>query len=316
MRDEYYESKRISNSSLSWFQKSPKFFKRMLDKEIKQEDKSYFKYGKLVHKYISEPDTFDEEYLVMSYDIPTSPQQKQFCIDYAETGDLIESYKNNYKSKKKDKELIELATNLATKYENYIKSLKNDGDKVIISEEKLEFLKEIKTSVSNHIKANELLLEKPGLTELPIYWNYKDESNDVHNLECKSKIDKVIIDKENKSITLIDLKTTYQIHNFKESFDEYSYDRQLAFYWLAIASYFETEFLGEDIDEYSKHTYIVAINSTPKYPEVRVFNIPVGYLNSGLAQIQHIMPDLHWHYENDKWDHTKQYYFNDGVDRL
>lgn len=324
MKDEYRESKRISNSSLTWFQISPKYFQQRLNQEVEEETSKSLVWGDMVHKYILEPKVFNETFVVLDYETPTSQQQKDFCLQVAIQKDkagltdenLIKIYKTNYKIKASNDKVLGLATELKEKYDNYIQYLILQTKKVIINSKQLEKLEQIKQLITNHVKANQLIFEKDGINELPIYWLYKDELNDIKELECKSKLDRVIIDKENKSITLVDVKTTFDISNFKESVDKYNYARQLAFYWLALGSYFETEMIGEDFDEYTKNTYIVAINTMNNREEVRVFEITESLLNQGLEEIVTVMAELNWHFNNNKWDHTLRYYTNDGVDKL
>ncbi len=45
-------------------------------------------------------------------------------------------------------------------------------------------------------------------------------------IPCKSLLDRVKFDVKNKKVYLIDLKTTSDIGNFKESFDKYTYGIQ------------------------------------------------------------------------------------------
>ena len=56
----YYDELKVSNSSLSWFQQSPKYFKLMLDGDIKQESKPYFEKGQMIHMYLLEPEEYPD----------------------------------------------------------------------------------------------------------------------------------------------------------------------------------------------------------------------------------------------------------------
>src|SRR3972149_8199541 len=99
---EYFNEKRVSSSSLKWFETSPLFFKKMLDKEIEQETKRYFEIGKKIHTKLLEPDEFNKNYIFLDYETPKSENQKKFCEDYitsrARTKDekLIAAFRSNY----------------------------------------------------------------------------------------------------------------------------------------------------------------------------------------------------------------------------
>lgn len=119
-----------------------------------------------------------------------------------------------------------------------------------------------------------------------------------------------MIDHTLKKITLVDLKTTADVWNFEHSIEEYDYRRQLAYYWLAIHWYFKYE-LNIDIDEYTKETYIIAIQSNNGY-EVRVINFTPECIEERLTIISETIRRICWHKQNDLWDHSREYYDGDG----
>jgi hypothetical protein len=166
-----------------------------------------------------------------------------------------------------------------------------------------------------HKKAKELLhldpfnTHKTAYNEFVIFW--KDM---IHNVKCKSMIDRFVIDEENKVVQLIDLKTTAVFKGFKEKSRDFKYFRQLAFYWMAIGWYFKHE-LNKDLSQYKLETYIVALRTTEN-PEIKVYTISDTLLNEGLVEINAIMPLLGWHYETNQWDHPKEYYNGNGEEKL
>jgi len=135
--------------------------------------------------------------------------------------------------------------------------------------------------------------------ERVIFFNFLD-------VDCKAMLDRVIIDHKNKVIRLIDIKTTSNVGEFKHSLEEFRYYRQLAFYWAAIYHEFK-------LYDYSKETYIIAIQKGD-VPDCRVFNISKDWLSTGLNEIEDLLPKIKWHQDNNKWDHTKEYYDNNGIE--
>jgi len=320
---QYYKEKRISSSSLKYFEQSPLLFKRFLDSELDQEEKVYLNRGKQIHMAILEPKLFKSNYTYLDFETPKSEQQKQFCEDYLaylsldyskEDESLIRAYKNNYKVSKDDKAL-EDATTLKTKlskYINYLQTRKKFKD--VLSYTDWTRIQNLKDNCAIHKKAKELLFtdeldNREIYNELVIFWE-----DPIHKLPCKSMIDRLIIDHENKKIILIDLKTVNAFTKFKERCNEFGYFRQMAFYWYAITWYFINE-IKKDISQYSKETYLVALKTTDD-AEVKVYKVPEVYLNDGLIEINELLRLIQWHWENDKWDYTREYYLGDGDEHI
>lgn len=320
---EYYSEKRVSSSSLKWFETSPLFFKKMLDKEIEQETKRYFEIGKKIHMKILEPNEFDKNYIFLDYETPKSENQRQFCEDYitypARKADdkLLYAYRKNYSADKLTEEkTIEKATDLKkqlSKYITYLKKRSEVKDILTFSDNKL--IEELAELTKVHIAANKLLYltdedRMNGVEEFnetPIFFDWM-------GVPCKSMLDRFLIDHKNKVVKLIDLKTTVNLGEFSHSFEEFSYYRQMAFYWGALYDYFKTKYPAIK-DYYSKETYIVGLQKGD-LPECRVFQIGETWLSNGLDEIEQLLPRIKWHFDNDQWEHRQEYYENNGVEIL
>jgi hypothetical protein len=331
---QYYSEKRISSSSLKYFEQSPLTFKKFLDQELDQEEKSYLTRGKQIHMAILEPKVFKANYTHLDFETPSSAQQKQFCEDYIkylkipfslekdplanilnEDSSLINAYKDNYKTTAKDEKILELANDLKDKLSKYVEYLqKRKQFKDILSNTDWQRIKDLKEGCKIHKKANDLVFNedldtRTFLNEFVIFWEHP-----LYKLPCKSMIDRLIIDHNNKVVTLIDLKTANTFKDFKERCNEFSYFRQMAFYWMAINWYFVNE-LKLNFDEYTKETYIVALKTVDN-PEVKVFKITEQQLKDGWLDLTEQMTLLAWHWENDKWEYTRSYYIGDGDEKL
>jgi gluconate kinase len=317
---DYYDIKKVSSSSLKWFEVSPKYFLKMYLKELDEENKFIYKKGTMVHTYLLEPEVFGKEYVFLDFETPKSQQQKDFCDKVArfKKGNkkeiLLRAYRDCYSTKEPDEKVLEKATSLEKQYKDYIKSIKISTIKIVIPKSSDDKLKEITQEIKNHKVASKLifgdldnLFEKTEVhNEFQIYWKFM-------NVECKSMIDRLIIDHENKIIKLVDLKTSSTYDEFDDKLFEYDYNRQLAFYWLAIYNWAKQNNII--IDDYKKETYIVAINM--KEPtEVKVYSITDKTLNMGLNSIERIMKELEWHFETNNWDYTRDYYEGDGTIKI
>lgn len=318
----YYEdNSRISNSAIGWFlKKGPRYLKDMLDGKEEGLSAKYLEKGTMIHMYLLQPEEFWDNYIILDYEKPKSPQQIAFCESFVSSSEfvhedkLVDAYKKAYTCKGLATDaIIKKAEELYNKLLDYIEYLEKKDFKTVISFADLNMLKNIKRNIENHKKANELLnndITALWFNEFHINWE-----DTKHNVPCKSLLDRVIFDHENKKITLIDLKTTADVYNFKHSVEEYDYYRQIAFYILALTWYMEIE-KEIDISDYDLEAYIIAIQSNGSN-EVRVFNmLNEKELSDRKDLISNALSDISYHLQTGNWDHTRNYYEEDGVEKL
>ena len=330
----YYEdNSRISNSAIGWFLISPRYYRDMMDGNIKNKPTQSMEDGSMIHMYLLQPEEFKKNYIILDFQTPSSQQQKQFCNDYINSKankpiyKAIEAFKANYNtSGKSDDKIAKESLEMALKLKSYIKFLRSsDSGKKVISWADMGMLMNIKKNVQSHKKANELLFNRVdspniiAINEFHINWTWRLRPKDMleverTSMECKSLIDRLIIDHDNKSITLVDIKTTVSVAGFKESFTKFDYARQMAYYWFAITWYFDNE-LNIDISEYSHNTYIVAIQNNGSN-ECRVFEVPENAIIEKSEKIKEILSEIDWHMSNDLWEYRKEYYEGDGTESL
>jgi len=320
---EYYKEKRVSSSSLKWFEISPLFFRKMLDKEIEQLPMRWLEIGKKVHMKLLENEEFNKNYIFLDYSTPKSENQKKFCEDYITfrskrmEDKLIYAYKKNYTADKLPKEkIIERATELKQQLSKYITYLKKRSEyKDILTYSDNKLINDLEQCVKDHIAANKLIY----LTDEDRMNNIEEYNENIIffkflDIECKAMLDRLIIDHKNKIIKLIDIKTTSNLSEFNRSFEEFKYYRQLAFYWIAIHHSWTIFNLVSNID-YKKESYIIGLQKGD-IPECKVFNIEESWLSKGLNEIESILPEIKWHYDNNLWNHSRFYYENNGIEKL
>ena len=310
----YYDIKAVSASSLKWFEISPLYFKKMLDKEIEQAPQRFFEFGTQVHMKLLEPARFEQEYCTLEFRTPSSEQQKQFCIDYLMypakkiEEKAVYAYKKNYVSKESDDKIKEKSVKLKEQLHDYIQYLKKRTEvKDVLSKSVWQSLDEIYATVHKHEKAHDLLTDIDNkdifyANEFEIMWTYPG-----YDLPCKSAIDRLIIGHTNKTIKIVDIKTTQLLHEFKEHFNDLKYYRQMAYYWLAIAWYFKNVLNRDDFDDYTHETYIIGIQKKDII-ECKVYQISEPQITNGFNEVVNIIDDLQWHWKNDKWEYSKKYY--------
>lgn len=318
--DYYSDNTRISNSAIGWFlKKGPRYLKDMLDGKEEGISAKYLDKGTMIHMYLLQPEEFWSNYMIIDYEKPKTAQQLAFCEAYfssteiVEEDKLINAYKASYSGNNMSKDaMLKKAKELQLKFAEYIEFLDKNQTYTVISFVDLNMLKNIKKNIDSHIKANELLTDQPRVechNEFHINWEAEKQG-----VSCKSLLDRVKIDHANKKITLIDLKTTADVYNFKHSVEEYDYYRQIAFYILALTWYMKDQ--GYDIEDYDIEAYIVAIQSNGNN-EVRVFNmLNEKELLARKDLIADTLTEISYHYQTGNWDHTREYYENDGTETL
>lgn len=325
----YYEDNtRISNSNIGWFlKKGPRYLKDMLDGKEEGLKLPQLEKGSMIHEYILQPDEFWKDYVILDFEIPKVKQQKMLCELYHrakqiylledEETKLLYAYNSSYANKKSDEVKVKEAREIINANQDYLKYLESADNKKVISFADLTLLKTIKKNIQEHKKANELLFDFPSTfeahNEFHINWEYPNAS-EFGDLSCKSLLDRVMIDTENKKIILIDIKTTANVYDFKHSVEEFDYYRQLAYYWLAIHWYLKHE-RDVDFEDYTYETYIIAIQNHDGY-EVRVFRMDLQSIESRLNTIDYAIKRIAWHKDNNLWDHMKEYYETDGSEDL
>lgn len=313
----YYEDNtRVSNSSIGYFLESPMYFKQKMDGTIANEESSAMAHGTMIHEYILQPDEFNKDYVLCPEDIqvPQSGQQRSFCKLVAESLEIeplrafVSAYKATYSivGKSEDKIASE-ATKMGTTLKSYIDLLK-DG-RTIMPKYMFNKCEKLRNNILEHKFASKLLNRKDVEEhhEFHINWEY-------NGVPCKSLLDCVQFDYENKECTIIDLKTTVKINHFEESIKKYDYMRQLCFYSLAAEWYLMNE-KNVNMDEWTFKFYIVALDSG--YDSfVRVFRFDYINILQRDATIHKAICDIKWHKENNLWEHSREYYEGDGCEKL
>lgn len=314
----YQDNSRISNSAIGWFMKNgPSYLRKKLDGLIPDEKGSQLEKGTMIHEYILQPEEFDKDYMVFIGTKPSSDNQRRFCEELIKTIEIepkkafLDAYKKSYSiiGKSEDKMLSE-ACKIASTLTDYIDALK-DG-RTIISQYDLQKCIDVKENILNH-KAASKLLDNPDWEE-----HHEFHINWEHNgVKCKSLLDCVKFDFENKRCQLIDLKTTVKLWHFEDSISTYDYMRQLCFYYGAIMWYLEKErdVMFSDLVEWSFEFFIIAIDSTSQ-SDVRVFKFNELQVLDKDELITNTILTIKWHQENNLWEHTREYYEGDGCETL
>ena len=322
----YYEDKtRISNSNIGWFlNKGPAFLHKMLTEDVPEEKSQALERGTMIHEYILQPEEFQKDYVVWNKSRPTSAQQEKFCQALVSSTEIepnraiLDAFKQAYSTagKSEDKMLSE-GLKIASTLEDYIDFLKANDGRIMITPWDAKMLEKIKHNIQSHKLANRIVYlndvnasGKENHHEFHINWEWYGEMP----MACKSLLDGLTLDFNNKKAIIYDLKTTQKLWHFEDSMEMYDYCRQLAYYTMAVKWYLKNE-CNENENDWTFEHYIIGIDTTGAY-EIRVFKVEELMVQSRNGVIQDALTDIAWHQANDKWEHSRSYYEGDGSESL
>lgn len=345
----YYEDKtRISNSNIGWFlNKGPAFLHKMLTEDVPEEKNPVLERGTMIHEYILQPDEFQKDYVVWDKEKPSSTQQEKFCQELANSVEIepdkasISAYKASYTTKgMSDKACLEKALEIEKRLKDYISFLRCHDNRIMITPYDYMMLEKIEQNISSHklawniiwplgkykdVQLNSITSEQMNIFaehEFHINWEWSWLKEHV---SCKSLLDGLTIDFNNKIVIIYDLKTTQKLWHFEDSMQMYDYERQLSYYTMAVKWYLENEcgIDGEDIAyNWKFQHFIIGIDTTGSY-EIRVFRVKLKYYESNklnlvstTTKIDEALFDIAWHQKTNKWEHSRAYYEGDGSEEL
>ena len=335
----YYEDRtRISNSNIGWFlQKGPAYLHKMLTDPPPEEKNAVLERGTMIHEYILQPEEFQKNYVVWDKSRPSSVQQEKFCQALAFSTEIepnraiLSAFKDAYSTagRSEDKMLSE-GLKIASTLKDYIDFLKANDGRTMISPWDVKMLEKIKQNIQSHKLASKII-ETPVLETSKPFLDEPEPGTIIHaayhefhinwefrGVQCKSLLDGLTLDFENKKAIIYDLKTTQKLWHFEDSIKQYDYCRQLMYYRFAVEWYLKHE-CGEKTpeSEWSFEFYIIGIDTTGTY-EIRVFSLSESDVNIDHKGwlICNTLDKIAWHQATGKWDHSREYYEGDGSEKL
>lgn len=317
----YFKIKRVSNSSLSYINPdqdgSANKYKQYIDGVLPRESSASLELGDLVHKYMLEPENFNvlemnkpSESIVsiVDYVIESVHQDNldssggdlsKFDAMITEGADMIK-YGQNWKD-------ATIVNKVVTMGQEYFKFVLTSKDKQIIDTSTAYRLQECVISLQAHKGAQKLLNDNDdkavkAFNELSINW---EKEIDGYTHKCKSKIDRLIINTEKKTFTVVDLKTlSKHISKYPKSFSYWHTGRQVAFYEDAAKAWLNEN--GYINYKPSKNHYIVAVMTTDPYL-TRVFSVAHEHIFAGRTEYYSLLDRVRFHTESNDWVFEMEY---------
>lgn len=317
----YYAKEDISNSDLGELKMSPRRFVMRKQQEM-QTKSGAMQLGTLIHQFTLEPENFVMadvepvggkmgEYIKAYFELEKSgiPEDK-----ISDTAYRAAQYKESHsKPNTVYKSFRNKPENVA-----FYEFLKKADGKIALNNKDKQIIEGCLMSLRSHVVANKLLFAENG--ENIESFNEKEMYFEQEGVNCKSKLDRVIVNHNDKTVTLVDLKTTssqvygecislntktgvllrdWHVTGFMYSCLQYSYHRQLAFYENALQA---------EYPDYTVESFIIAIDTKGSY-DCAIYKLPNEWLVEGREEIKCLLSEYKHYKQSNVWD-VKQGYEN------
>ena len=243
--EEYFADKSANQSYLKTLVKGVDFITKD-EKKMYYEEKGHFIIGSGVDVLITQGEpAFNEQYYVFNETVKPSdtimsmiqmifdnskidgvPAKGLHLIEDADV--LVACDAHTYQARWKEETRI---AKVREQGEYYFSQLKEAVGKQILSEREFEIINNIVISLKSNIWTSTYFQNHKDIDiyfQVPIYFSHMD-------IPCKALLDMVVIDKQLKTITPIDLKTMGgYTSEFEYAFKKRGYDFQAAFYTIAL----------------------------------------------------------------------------------
>lgn len=308
----------FSYSSLNRLKFSPSlFYKDYILKEREVRTDKHLIEGKLIHLLLLQPEEFDNNFALVPGKIPSDAVRRVLneVKDTADKEDLEDlepniitalKHQNLYQSIKDDsKRLSKILTDDNKEYYKFL--LNCDGKDIIDQDiykkcnESVELIKENK-SVMEALASNETDFELDD-TESFVE---KSLSCKLQNYDfgLKGIIDKYIIDHKNKTIRIIDFKTTGKsVTEFAETVEFYNYWLQAAIY-----SVLALKNAGDKGKDYKINFTFIVID---KYNQIYSFPVRPTTMDAWYVGLEQALDVAKYHIDNMNFDLPYEFLVNE-----
>lgn len=316
--EKYYSVKGVSSSSLRYIDPkdggSPQKYKDFLDGKLDEGFKPHLINGTLVHLCSLEPDKF----VVASVPKPTAVLGEvadTMVLQGLELNDenvlnTIRAWKwqDNWGDATVLKKFNEAGGN---EYVQFMQDIKNAG-KIGMSESTGRVVDACKTSMKMNEKMNYFMEEIDeedfieSFNEEEIYW-----TKTVYDakLKFKSKLDRLILNHQQRTYTLLDVKTTGKpISLFQYSFEDFKYPRQLKFYDVAAKQFLKKKGYGD----YTLDKAFIAAVESHGYHTSQLFDV-TSYLTRNSVELEGLIKRIAFHYSTAMWTESMESFVGDGI---
>lgn len=289
-----------------------------------EEEAEHFRKGKSLDCLITSPELWVEEFSVIDIDRPTGKMNTFIhnLPNHISRTSAINEYKDAYEKADYKINIEKVVSYLWDDPRNRQFFLKKKviGSKLLLTKSEYKDVLSAKRELERNEKFIKWFRSSDTLrveTQKPIYFKYR-------GIDCKGLLDSLVWDDTNKIVYPVDLKSTGKpTIFFEQSFIQYGYFRQAAFYTEAVHQYLQENNLYYTI--YPFQFVVVEIKEYPKMGpiiwETSEKDIDCG-MNGGFIKdtfykgINQLIDDYKWHKEHDLWEYTREVYLANQILKL
>jgi hypothetical protein len=328
-----------SSSSLKEFSMDrKKYYRRyVLGEKTDDKDTQAATTGRVVETLLLEPEEFDNRFHMSSCaKAPTGLMLDFVNALYTHTtsatnehGQITKNFEDIAKDAyvdsgfkiKFDAVLAKFAGSDAEVYYNELRIVKAKGLTVVTTEDVTNAER-----IVTELKTNSTTAEIVNLinsVRWEVFNQLQIEGYEINGMKFKSMFDKLVIDHENKTVQVYDLKCVWAVENFYEEY--YLYRRayiQAFLYWKASVAFAkENDMEGYHV-LYPK--FIVCDSTNYMNPLIYILNDEdlddayEGFEHKGRQYpgVKHLIEDLTWAIDNNIWNISRNNYIDGGVVKL
>ena len=245
----------------------------------KSEESMAYRFGSAVDCLLT-TDEFWKKYAIGTGKTPP-PMMLNYINRLIETSDSLDAYKfSRYKIS------IDKVEKNFEEYREYYEAKKNNI--TLLSEDEFKNIEETVSKIDRS-PFKTLFTNKDNLHQLEIKFNYK-------GFICSGTLDILEVDNVNKTLRVIDLKTTKDITTFEDSYYMYKYYRQVTYYTKGIELCIEDS--NNELFKYNGSTVLepafLVVDRVLPYP--LLYSVNEKY--RGIDEIDNLLDLFQWHIDN------------------
>ena len=336
---QYRAVKMDSSSSLKEFSENRKKYhkKYILNEKVEEEDNLAATMGRIVETLLLEPEEFDKRFhMSIVTSAPTGLMldfvealYKHTAAATNEDGVLTRNFEEICKDAyvdsgfkiKLDAVLNKFMGSDAEVYYKEIREVRSKGLTVVTTKDVDNATKIVEELKTNDFTAG--IVNTVKSARYGVYNQLQVEGYEVFGHQFKSMMDKVIVDHDEKTIQVYDLKCTWSVENFYDEY--YLYRRayiQGYLYYIGARHYFKE--LVDDGYNVLYPKFIVCDSTNYSAPLIYAMGVDnaadavSGFVHKGRQYpgVASLIEDLKWAIKNDKWNISRENYINNGVAKL
>ncbi len=325
----YYESNKISQSKLKVFLDSKeKYFYRFVQNNYKSNDTDSLGFGRYYHTLVFQPELLKSKYVVNN-GYTVGGNMGVFIEEFykahivaglqEETAKQIAYEKSEFKlsidtiwKKFQDSDDPKNVNNLL-----YYKFLKTTKGKEFISQEDYEKSLLMYDALTNNKKIMNIIAPEDitggnieTFNELIIDWEVT-----YCSLKLKSMLDRVVVNHYNKTITIVDLKTTRcsNIKSFKYDIINYKYYIQSIFYINALEYLISVDPNWSKLQNYKIEFILIPQYTELPYNMLRPVRLSIRDLERGYEEYRNALIELEACMNTNIWESDDNHTDMEGI---